>query len=69
MKQLSWMVLLLGTAMGLTAQTLSFGEITLVTPATTPPTYTVNVILTTSGTAAGAQFDLNYDPTQLTVTV
>jgi len=32
-------------------------------------TYTVNVILTTSGTAAGAQFDLNYDPTQLTVTV
>jgi len=68
-KQLSWMVLLLGTAMGLTAQTLSFGEITLVTPATTPPTYTVNVILTTSGTAAGAQFDLNYDPTQLTVTV
>jgi hypothetical protein len=54
--------------------TLSFGEITLVTtPATTPPTYNVNLILSTantvySGQVAGLQFDLNYDPTSLKVT-
>jgi hypothetical protein len=67
------MILLLGAAGGLTAQTLSFGEITLVTPATTPPSYLVDLILT-AGTAytgqfAGLQFDLNYDPTSLNVTV
>ncbi len=70
MTQLTRTALLLGIAGTLAAQgTLSFGEITAVTPATTPPTYVVNVILTTSGTAAGAQFDLNYDPTQLNVVV
>ena len=67
---------LLGLAASLMAQnpTLSFGEITLVTtPATTPPTYNVNLILSTantvySGQVAGLQFDLNYDPTSLKVT-
>jgi hypothetical protein len=64
----------MGMAASLTAQTLSFGEITSVTPATTPPTYQVNVILKTAGSSyanlvAGMQFDLNYDPTQLGVTV
>ena len=43
--------LLLGMAASLAAQTLSFGEISLVTPATTPPTYTVNLVLKTAGTA------------------
>jgi hypothetical protein len=57
---------------GLAAQTLSFGEITLVTPGTvgTPATYLVNVVLASSGnTVAGLQFDLNYDPNSLNVTV
>jgi hypothetical protein len=54
--------------------TLSFGEITLVTPATTPPTYNVNLVLSTAGTSytgqfAGLQFDLNYDPASLNVTI
>ncbi len=78
MFQTTRITLLLGMAASLGAQTtLSFGEITSVTPATTPPTYLVNVILTGSGTnpappkpqVAGLQFDLNYDPTQLSVTV
>lgn len=61
-------------AASLTAQTLSFGEITLVTPATNPPSYVVNVILTTAGSSfanqvAGLQFDLNYNPAQVGVTV
>jgi hypothetical protein len=61
-------------AASLAAQTLSFGEITLVTPATTPPTYNVNLVLSTantqySGLVAGLQFDLNYDPTSLKVTI
>jgi len=67
--QLTRITLLVGVAASLTAQTLSLGEMTLVTPATIPPTYMMNVILTTSNTAAGVQFDLQYDPTQLTVTV
>jgi hypothetical protein len=59
-------------AASLTAQTLSWGEITAVIPATTPPTYVVNVVLT-SGSAlttlcqttpsaclVGLQFDLGY---------
>ena len=79
MTKLTRMAWLLGMAGSLAAQsgTLSFGEITLVTPVTSPPTYVVNIVLTTSGATicngvacgAGAQFDLNYDPTQLTVTV
>jgi len=64
-------------AASLAAQTLSFGEITLVTPATTPPSYQVDLILTTAGSTyatapnqvAGLQFDLNYAPTQLNVAV
>jgi hypothetical protein len=68
--KLSYIALLSVTAASLTAQTLSFGEITLVTPATTPPTRVVNVVLASSGgQIAGLQFDLNYDPTQLNVTV
>lgn len=72
--KLSYIALLSVTAASLTAQTLSFGEITLVTPPTTPPTYVVNVILTTAGTAnagqvAGLQFDVNYTPAQLNVAV
>ena len=68
MKQLTWMILLLGAATGLTAQTLTFGEITLGANGAK----VVDVILT-SGTfanqVAGLQFDLAYDPTQLTVVV
>ncbi len=60
--------LFLGVAAGLSAQTLSFGEIYQTSPQTNPPTYTVDIILTTGGTAAGAQFDLNY-PAGLNVTV
>jgi hypothetical protein len=61
-------------AASLSAQTFSIGEITSVTPATTPPSYVVNLVLKTAGTSyanlvAGLQFDLNYDPTQLNVTV
>jgi hypothetical protein len=67
--QLTRMALLLGLAGSLMAQTLSFGEITLVIPVTTPPTYVVNVILTGGSSVAGLQFDLNYDPTQLNVTI
>jgi hypothetical protein len=71
--------LLLGMAASLmatttTPATLSFGEITLVTPATTPPTYMVNLVLSTAnssfpGQVAGFQFDVNYDPTSLNVTI
>jgi hypothetical protein len=62
--------LFLCVAGSLAAQTLSFGEITLVTPATTPPTYNVNVVMAGSGgVVAGLQFDLNYDPTSLNVTI
>jgi len=65
--QLTRMALFLGMAGGLMAQTLSFGEITLVTPVTTPPSYVVDVILTPAGSSvAGLQFDLNY-PAALTV--
>jgi len=72
--QTTRITLLLGMAASLTAQTLSFGEITLVTPATTPPSYVVNVVLTTAATpyanlVAGLQFDLNYNPALLNVTV
>src|ERR1017187_7137686 len=67
-KQLTWMILLLGAATGLTAETLTFGEITLGANGAK----VVDVILT-SGTfanqVAGLQFDLAYDPTQLTVVV
>jgi hypothetical protein len=64
-KHFSYITLLLSMAASLSAQTLSFGEITLVTPATTPPSYVVNVILTTAGSqyagqVAGLQFDLDY---------
>jgi len=74
MIQFTRIALLLGMAGSLVAQTLSFGEITAVTPATTPPSYVVNLNLKTAGTAsaglvAGFQFDVNYDPTQLKVTV
>src|SRR5580700_9189485 len=50
-RKFSYITLLLGMAGSLTAQTLSFGEITLVTPATTPPSYVVNIVLTTANTA------------------
>jgi hypothetical protein len=67
--QLTRMALLLGVAGGLMAQTLSFGEMTLVTPVTTPPSYVVDVILTPAGSSvAGLQFDLNY-PAALTVNI
>lgn len=77
MLQFTRITLLLGMAASLSAQTLSFGEITLVTPVTTPPTYVVNLVLSTANTTyatapnqvAGFQFDLNYDPTKLNVTV
>lgn len=77
MFQFTRITLLLGMAASLTAQTLSFGEITLVTPATTPPTYVVNLVLSTANTTyatapnqvAGFQFDVNYDPTKLNVTI
>src|SRR5580704_1828571 len=73
-RKFSYITLLLGMAGSLTAQTLSFGEITLVTPATTPPSYVVNIVLTTANTAnaglvAGLQFDLNYNVSQLNVTL
>jgi hypothetical protein len=70
--------LLLGMAASLMAQTLSFGEITLIAPAaapagacpTTGPCYMVNLVLSTAGTQmAGLQFDLNYDPNSLNVTI
>lgn len=51
MTQLTRMALFLGMAGGLMAQTLSFGEITLVTPVTTPPSYVVDVILTPAGSS------------------
>jgi hypothetical protein len=60
-KHFSYITLLLSMAASLSAQTLSFGEITLATPATTPPSYVVNVIMAGSqGQVAGLQFDLNY---------
>ena len=69
--------LLLGMAASLAAQnpTLSFGEISLVTPATKTAAaiYNVDLVLSTTGTTytgqfAGLQFDLNYDPTSFTIT-
>lgn len=69
---------LLGLAASLAAQTLSFGEISLITPAAAPagacptngPCYAVNLVLSTAGTQmAGLQFDLNYAPTSLNVTI
>ncbi|HEX3742770.1 MAG TPA: hypothetical protein VHW09_02525 [Bryobacteraceae bacterium] len=74
MIQFTRLSFLLGLAGSLAAQTLSFGEVTLVTPVTTPPTYTVNLVLTTAGSAyagqtAGLQFDLNYAPASLNVTL
>jgi len=57
-KQLLYITLVLGTAMSLTAQTLSFGEITLT--AATPPTYVVNIVLASNGSqVAGLQFDVS----------
>jgi hypothetical protein len=65
-------------AASLAAQTptLSFGEISLVTPVngSTPAVYNVDLVLSTTGTTytgqfAGLQFDLNYDPTSLNLTV
>jgi len=70
--------LLLGMAASLAAQTptLSFGEISLVTPAngSTPAKYNVDLVLSTAGTSytgqfAGLQFDLNYDPTSFTINI
>jgi hypothetical protein len=63
------LALFLGVAAALSAQTLSFGEIYQTSPQTTPPTYTVDIILNSSGTAAGVQFDLQYTTSQLNVTV
>jgi hypothetical protein len=72
-------------AASLAAQTLSFGEISLIAPATAqaaapgacptttapvPPCYSVNLVLSTAGAQmAGLQFDLNYDPNSLNVTI
>jgi hypothetical protein len=53
---------------------MGFGEVYQTSPQTTPPTYTVDVLLCTAGTwgatgtAVGAQFDLNYS-SALTVSV
>lgn len=74
MKQFTRLSLFLGLAGCLAAQTLSFGEISLVTPATNPPTYLVNLVLKTAGTpnagqVAGLQFDLNFNPASLNVTI
>jgi hypothetical protein len=73
MIQFTRITLLMGIVAGsLAAQTLSFGEITLTSTPPAAPTYSVNIILKTAGTAytnqiAGLQFDVNYDPTHLTV--
>jgi Cohesin domain len=57
--------MLLGMAVSLQAQLLSFGEMTLGGNA---QTRILNVVLTSQGAqVAGVQFDIGYDPTQLTV--
>lgn len=64
MKQFLPITLLLGLAVSLPAQTLSFGEITLVTPgtSTTAPVYNVNLVGTGfTNQIAGFQFDLQYN--------
>jgi hypothetical protein len=64
-KPLACMTLLMGMAVSLQAQLLSFGEMTLGGNA---QTRVLNVVLTSQGAqVAGVQFDIGYDPTQLTV--
>ena len=73
MIQFTRITLLMGIMAGsVAAQTLSFGEIMLTSTPPAAPTYSVNIILKTTGTSytnqiAGYQFDVNYDPTHLSV--